>query len=72
MSDIKSAYKAVALAVWQRLVQQDPDELVEQDSDDLEGIEQVRHPDNPSKQIIGQESVPVQDNSKANPNDMFR
>ena len=57
MSDIKSAYQAVALAVWQRLVQQYPDELVEQDSDDLEKFDQVRHADSKGQNMIRQQTV---------------
>ncbi|NEP12068.1 MAG: hypothetical protein F6K14_18035 [Symploca sp. SIO2C1] len=57
MSDIKSAYKSVALAVWQSLVQQYPDELVEEDSDDLETLNQVLHADSSSQNITKQQAV---------------
>jgi|GEM_PF-5568771 len=67
MSDIKSAYQAVALAVWQSLVQKYPEEPVEQDANDLEEFEQVRHADSNGQNFAQPESLPVRDSSKTNP-----
>ncbi len=57
MSDIKSAYKSVALAVWQSLVQQYPDEVLEEDSDDLETRNKGIHADSSSQNITQQQAV---------------
>ena len=59
MSDIKSAYKAVALAVWQR--------LIEQDLADLEELNQIRPADSKIPSITPQASVPVRENLQTNP-----
>ena len=59
MSDIKSAYQAVALAVWQR--------VVEGDWADLEGLNPINHTDSKVKNSTQQASVPVRDSSQTNP-----
>ncbi|NEP59911.1 MAG: hypothetical protein F6K31_23385 [Symploca sp. SIO2G7] len=61
MSGLKSAYQAVALAVWQKLVQQYPEELVEENWDDLEELDEVNHADsngqNLTRQPVGEKPV---------------